>query len=391
MSAVLLPFTADGDIDWVGFEAHLGRTVEAGIVPAVNMDTGFGPYLSPAERSRGAGPHHAAGARRVRGRRAGRRRARRPVRRRRLRAGPWPPSPRPAARPIVFPSHGLAAVPEGELVDAHARLAADVDRFLGFELGAMFHPAGRIWSLETFEAMLELPALVGAKHSSLQRGPELDRLDVRDRVRPDFLVLTGNDLAIDQVVYGSDYLLGLSTFAPDAFAARDQAWAAGDELRFWELNDLLQYLGQLTFRAPCPATATTRRCSSSSAARSARVAPTPTPPPAPTPTAPCSPTSPPASTPSSPDATAERPPTSRVRGGSGRRSGAGDRRREDDLVEQGEGPLGDDGPGLLGLQGAAGGPGRRRPASSVSASSAAVTDAAVWPHGMPAGPSTSVR
>ncbi len=36
--------------------------------------------------------------------------------------------------------------------------------------------------------------------------------------RPDFKVLTGNDLAIDMVIYGSDYLLGLSTFAPDAFS-----------------------------------------------------------------------------------------------------------------------------------------------------------------------------
>ena len=38
-------------------------------------------------------------------------------------------------------------------------------------------------------------------------------------VRPDFLVLTGNDLAIDMVMYGSDYLLGLSTFAPDVVRA----------------------------------------------------------------------------------------------------------------------------------------------------------------------------
>ena len=37
--------------------------------------------------------------------------------------------------------------------------------------------------------------------------------------RPDFLVLTGNDLGIDMVMYGSDYLLGLSTFAPDLFAS----------------------------------------------------------------------------------------------------------------------------------------------------------------------------
>src|SRR5690606_12350859 len=60
-----------------------------------------------------------------------------------------------------------------------------------------------------------------------------------------------NNLAIDLVMYGSDYLLGLSTFAPEAFAARDRMWAAGDP-RFHELNDLLQHLGQVTFRAPVP-------------------------------------------------------------------------------------------------------------------------------------------
>jgi len=54
------------------------------------------------------------------------------------------------------------------------------------------------------------------------------------------------------VMYGSDYLLGLSTFAPDAFARRDAMWEAGDP-RFHELNDLLQYLGAFTFRDPTPA------------------------------------------------------------------------------------------------------------------------------------------
>jgi hypothetical protein len=54
------------------------------------------------------------------------------------------------------------------------------------------------------------------------------------------------------VIYGSDYLLGLSTFAPDAFAERDRAWEAGDDARFWALDDVLQYLGQLAFRAPVP-------------------------------------------------------------------------------------------------------------------------------------------
>ena len=74
---------------------------------------------------------------------------------------------------------------------------------------------------------------------------------LRDEVRPDFMVLTGNDLAIDMVMWGSDYLLGLSTFAPAEFALRDRLWSAGDPA-FYELNDVLQYLGQFAFRPPVP-------------------------------------------------------------------------------------------------------------------------------------------
>ena len=132
-------------------------------------------------------------------------------------------------------------------------VAAECEEFLGFELGEMFVPFGRIWDLETFQALLEIPQLKGAKHSSLRRDVEWSRIHARDRVRPDFALMTGNDLAIDLVVHGVDYLLGLSTFDPEAFAARDAAWAEGDEARFWELNDLLQYLGQFAFRAPVPA------------------------------------------------------------------------------------------------------------------------------------------
>src|SRR5206468_10304699 len=45
---------------------------------------------------------------------------------------------------------------------------------------------------------------------------------------------------------------GLSTFAPDLFARRDRYWQGGDP-RFYELNDVLQYLGFLAFREPVPA------------------------------------------------------------------------------------------------------------------------------------------
>ena len=50
ISATLLPYTGDGAIDWAAFEAHVARTRAAGLDVAVNMDTGFGDLLSPAER-----------------------------------------------------------------------------------------------------------------------------------------------------------------------------------------------------------------------------------------------------------------------------------------------------------------------------------------------------
>src|SRR4051794_25615342 len=52
MAAVLLPYTEEVEIDWASFEAHVVRTVEAGLVPAVNMDTGYVQLLSDAERRR---------------------------------------------------------------------------------------------------------------------------------------------------------------------------------------------------------------------------------------------------------------------------------------------------------------------------------------------------
>jgi hypothetical protein len=154
--------------------------------------------------------------------------------------------------PVIFPSHGLNALDDDGWVAELTTLGAELDRFIGFELGGMFVPYGRIPSLDAYRGLLEIPTCVGAKHSSLSRQLEWDRLALRDEVRPDFAVFTGNDLAIDMVMYGSDYLLGLATFAPEAFAARDRLWESGDP-GFYELNDLLQYLGQFAFRPPVPA------------------------------------------------------------------------------------------------------------------------------------------
>ena len=154
-------------------------------------------------------------------------------------------------RDRVFPSHGLGALSEPDWATAHATVGSEVGNFIGFELGEMFVPYGRIVGLDTYRALMEIPECIGAKHSSLSRQLEWDRLRLRDELRPDFMVLTGNDLAIDMAMWGSDYLLGLSTFAPAEFALRDRLWLSGDPA-FHELNDLLQYLGQFTFRPPVP-------------------------------------------------------------------------------------------------------------------------------------------
>jgi dihydrodipicolinate synthase/N-acetylneuraminate lyase len=234
MSAVLLPFAEAGVVDWVAFEGHVERTARAGLLPAVNMDTGYAHLLdatTKAEVLRRAaalvGDRFVAGAFDVAEALAVREHG---------------------ATPVLVPNDRLA----GDVLECYRRVATDLDRFLGFELSPLFHPAGRIWDLATYKEVLHLPQCVGAKHSSLTRVPEWERLRLRDAERPDFLVLTGNDLAIDMVMYGSDYLLGLSTLAPDLFAERDRWWADGDP-RFYERNDALQHLGNVAFRPPVPA------------------------------------------------------------------------------------------------------------------------------------------
>jgi dihydrodipicolinate synthase/N-acetylneuraminate lyase len=251
ISAVLLPFDAGGAIDWAAFAAHVERTAAAGLVPAVNMDTGYVNLLDPAERRRvlAATRDVLAGRPFVAGVFVGDEPGSRWDRDACLRATAAVTAH--GGLPILFQSHGLTGLGPG-VVEAYAEVGRHCDRFLAFELDPCFAPFGRIYPLEVYAGLLGVRACVGAKHSSLRREPEWQRLALRDRLRPDFRVYTGNDLAIDMVMYGSDYLLGLSTFAPDLFARRDALWAAGDPA-FYELNDLLQYLGFFAFRPPVPA------------------------------------------------------------------------------------------------------------------------------------------
>lgn len=250
ISAVLLPFGTDGRWNLDAYRSLVERTWAAGLTPAINMDTGYANLLTRPERmeilglvsAMAQGRPFVAGAF-IQGESG------LPLE---LYLRETTAITQASGVPILFPCSAIQDMKGREYVTLLTEIGRRCPRFLGFELGTMFVPFGRIWDLDTFRALLDIPQLAGAKHSSLSRELEWQRLALRDAHRPDFRVYTGNDLAIDMVMWGSDYLLGLSAFHVEAFGLRDRYWAMGDA-RFHEVNDWLQYLGMLAFRSPVPA------------------------------------------------------------------------------------------------------------------------------------------
>jgi len=252
IAAVLLPYECDGRVAVDAFAKQVTATHRAGLMNAVNMDTGYVNYLSDAEkeevlgwtrRALGQGIPFVAGA--YIEQHAGDdivmlyRRQIDTI----LRFG---------GIPILFQTARLHGKSSAEIAEAYRDICRDYPHVLAFELGAMFASNGEIWNAETVQRLMDIPEIKGMKHSSLDRLVELDRLVLRDAHRPDFRIYTGNDLGINMIEYGSDYLLGLAAFAPEKFAERDRLWEAGDP-GYYALSDDLQHLGNVAFRAPVPA------------------------------------------------------------------------------------------------------------------------------------------
>src|SRR4051812_28628820 len=251
IAAALLPYEPDGRVAVSAFQRHLAATHRAGLINAVNMDTGYVNYLSDAEKLdvlrwtrevlgkdvpfvAGAYVENDSGDVVA-------------LYRRQMEAifdcG---------ATPILFQTarlHGKSPQEKAAMYQAACRGYPEV---LAFELGSMFAPNGEIFDHETVRRLMDIPEITGMKHSSLDRMVELERLALRDQHRPDFRIFSGNDLGINMIEYGSDYLLGLATLAPEKFAERDRLWQTGDPA-YYALNDALQYLGNLAFRHPVPA------------------------------------------------------------------------------------------------------------------------------------------
>jgi dihydrodipicolinate synthase/N-acetylneuraminate lyase len=251
IAAALLPYETHGQVAIAAFQRHLVATHRAGLMNAVNMDTGYVNYLSDAEKlevlgwtreALGEGVPFVAGAY-IEGCDGGvvalyRRQMDAIVKK--------------GGIPILFQTARLHGKPFREKVATYEAVCRGYAQVLGFELGRMFAPNGEIFDADTVQGLMDIPELKGIKHSSLDRIVELGRLALRDARRPEFRIYTGNDLGINMIEYGSDYLLGLATFAPEKFGERDQLWKTGDPA-YYALSDALQYLGNVAFREPVPA------------------------------------------------------------------------------------------------------------------------------------------
>jgi 4-hydroxy-tetrahydrodipicolinate synthase len=251
IAAALLPFDDQGAIAVEAFQRSLLRTHSAGLTNAVNMDTGYVNYLSEEEQqsvlkwTRAALPPQTkfvAGAyiERLDGHVVAL--YRRKIDEIVVHGG----------TPIIIQTARLHQQSAREKIRCYQKICRGYDEVLGFELSPVFAPNGEIFDDETIGGLMDIPELTGLKHSSLDRMKELERLALRDERRPEFTIYTGNDLAIDMIEYGSDYLLGLATFAPEKFAERDRLWETGDPA-YYALSDALQHLGSVAFRPPVPA------------------------------------------------------------------------------------------------------------------------------------------
>ena len=251
IAAALLPFKEDGSIAVEAFQEHLIATHRAGLINAINMDTGYVNYLSETDKKNvlrwarealGSNVQFVAGAFIER----------EPGDAVTLYRKQMDAIVSIGGIPIMFQSARLHGKSAEEKAGVYLEAAKDYPHVLAFELSPRFAPNGEMFDDETYRRILDVPEIKGMKHSSLDRMMEIERLRVRDLHRPGFRIYTGNDLGIDMIEYGSDYLLGLATFAPEKFAERDRLWEAGDSA-YYELSEALQYLGNLAFRDPVPA------------------------------------------------------------------------------------------------------------------------------------------
>jgi hypothetical protein len=238
---------ARGRLDLPGLAARLRATFAAGLTPAVNVFAGAVDRLD--DDARRDVLTTAAGV----------------ARGRRFVAGTLPTDDaaplstrygravdavvRQGGTPLLLAIDELDVLDGDALAHLWRQATAGHRGVLIVEMARAFGGPFGLYGADVVARLIDVASLGGLVHVSLDRQAEWARVEARDIARPEFRIYSGHERALDMVSYGADYLLGVAGCAPEAFAARDRAWRDG-EARGFDLNDALQYLGTLLYRAP---------------------------------------------------------------------------------------------------------------------------------------------
>ncbi|WP_372618285.1 dihydrodipicolinate synthase family protein [Falsiroseomonas sp.] len=162
---------------------------------------------------------------------------------------------------MIFLPNGFALAQTTEMALLHHTTIMRAVPGMPVFLFAAHHGAGRMaFTPETFEALLDLPDVVGVKEG----GWEVDRYDALRRIckakRPDVaFCASGDEHLLACMVHGSDgSLVSLADILPDEIVALDAAVRAGDLPTARALHDRLEPLAEAIYGAPPAGRATAR-------------------------------------------------------------------------------------------------------------------------------------
>ncbi|HEV7266071.1 MAG TPA: dihydrodipicolinate synthase family protein [Falsiroseomonas sp.] len=162
---------------------------------------------------------------------------------------------------MVFLPNGFALAQTQEMALLHHATILRTVPGMPVFLFAAHHGAGRMaFTPEIFEALLDLPEVVGVKEGSW----EVDRYDALRRIckakRPDIaFCASGDEHLLACMVHGSDgSLVSLADILPDEIVALDAAVRAGDLATARALHEKLEPLAEAIYGAPPAGRATAR-------------------------------------------------------------------------------------------------------------------------------------
>jgi len=247
--ATVLPMTEDYGIDESGLRRYIHWVVEQGVAGvAINVDTGEGPHLSPAERVRVLEIVTAEVGRKVpiiAGLIASYTAEAVELSRQAQAAG--------ADALLVFPIPAFQGTPLDPEVPYryHATVAEAMDiPLILFQL----QPAlgGCLFSSETLARLVGIDSVVALKEASFDAMTFLEMKVVLEQAPRRITLLTGNDnFILESFILGAEgALIGFGTLATRMQVQMVKAWQRGDLAEAFRLGRIIQPLADVIFGPP---------------------------------------------------------------------------------------------------------------------------------------------